>query len=284
MATFFNQATLTYNDNVVNSNIVTGEIVEVLEAAKTATLETYAAGDEITYIVSIVNSGGAAFTGLTITDNLGEYTFGTGTAVPLTYVDDSLRYFADGVLQPAPLVADTQPLTITGITVPANGNAIIVYKARANQFAPVGLEGFITNTATITGTGILTPITVSETVNAETSVELSIIKSLTPETVAENGQLTYILTIQNTGAVPAQITDNLAVTDTFDPILDLVSVTFNGTAWIEGENYTYNETTGQFATIAGQITVPAATYTQNPATGAWVLTPGVSVIRVTGNI
>ena len=61
MATFFNQATLTYNDNVVNSNIVTGEIVEVLEAAKTATLDTYSAGDEITYIVSIVNSGATAF-------------------------------------------------------------------------------------------------------------------------------------------------------------------------------------------------------------------------------
>lgn len=284
MATFFNQATLTYNDNVVNSNIVTGEIVEVLEAAKTATLETYSAGDEITYIVSIVNSGATAFTGLTITDNLGAYTFGTGTVVPLTYVDGSVRYFSDGVLQAAPTVDDTRPLTITGISVPANGNAIIVYKTRANQFAPVGLEGFITNTAVISGAGLANSITVTDTVNAEASVNLSIIKSLTPETVAENGQLTYILTIQNTGVVPAEITDNLVVTDTFDPVLDPISVTFNGTPWAEGVNYTYDEATGQFATIAGQITVPGAVYTQDPATGAYVLTPGVSVIRVTGNV
>ena len=102
--------------------------------------------------------------------------------------------------------------------------------------------------------------------------------------MAENGQLTYILTIQNTGVVPATIADNLVVTDTFDPVLDPISVTFNGTPWTEGVNYTYDETTGQFATVAGQITVPAATYAQDPTTGAYVMTPGVSVIRVTGNI
>ncbi|MBE6902169.1 MAG: hypothetical protein E7478_06815, partial [Ruminococcaceae bacterium] len=45
----------------------------------------------------------------------------------------------------------------------------------------------------------------------------------------------------------------------------------------------YNETTGEFATLAGQITVPAATYTQDE-TGAWVITPGVSVLRVVGTV
>lgn len=284
MATFFNQATLTYNDNVINSNIVTGEIVEVLEAAKTATLETYGTGDEITYIVSIVNSGATAFTGLTITDNLGEYTFGTGTVVPLTYIDGSVRYFADGILQAAPVVTANQPLTITGISVPANGNAVIVYKAAVNQYAPVTEGGTVTNTATVTGGGLTAPITVTDTVTAETEVNLSIIKSLTPETVTENGQLTYTLTIQNTGVVAAVETDNLVVSDVFDPVLDPVTVTFNGTAWTEGVNYTYDETTGEFATIAGQINVPAATYVQDSATGAYVMTPGVSVIKVTGTI
>jgi len=36
MATFFNQATLTYNNNVINSNITSGEIQEVLSITKTA--------------------------------------------------------------------------------------------------------------------------------------------------------------------------------------------------------------------------------------------------------
>ena len=38
MATFTNQATLRYNGNVVNSNITTGELLEVLAASKTAVI------------------------------------------------------------------------------------------------------------------------------------------------------------------------------------------------------------------------------------------------------
>ena len=40
MALFTNQATLTYNDNVINSNIVTGEIVQVLTVTKNALSNT----------------------------------------------------------------------------------------------------------------------------------------------------------------------------------------------------------------------------------------------------
>ena len=37
-------------------------------------------------------------------------------------------------------------------------------------------------------------------------------------------------------------------------------------------------------TVAGQITVPAATYTQDPTTGVWTITPGVSILTVTGTV
>lgn len=86
MAVFTNQATLTYNGNVINSNITTGEILEVLSATKTAVVETYSQDSEITYVIQILNSGTTAFTGLTITDDLGSYAFGTTTLVPLYYV------------------------------------------------------------------------------------------------------------------------------------------------------------------------------------------------------
>ena len=75
-----------------------------------------------------------------------------------------------------------------------------------------------------------------------------------------------------------------AVTDTFTPPLRAISVTFNGTAWTEPTNYTYDAATGAFATVPGQITVPAATYVQNSTTSAWTVTPGVSVLTVTGTI
>ena len=56
MALFTNQATLTYNDNVINSNIVTGEIVQVLTVTKNALSNTYERDKAITYIINIVNS------------------------------------------------------------------------------------------------------------------------------------------------------------------------------------------------------------------------------------
>jgi hypothetical protein len=62
------------------------------------------------------------------------------------------------------------------------------------------------------------------------------------------------------------------------------TVTYNGTAWTEGVNYTYDPTSGLFTTLPGQITVPAAAYTQDPTSGAWSVTPGTAIISITGNV
>ena len=281
MATFTNQATLTYNGNIINSNITTGELLEVLSATKTAVITSYTQGSQVTYVINILNSGTTAFTGLTITDNLGEYVFGAGTLVPLTYVSGSVRYYVNGVLQTAPSVVTSEPLVISGISVPAGGVATIIYVTEVNQYAPLALDSIITNSATISGGGV-TEIIVTETVIAEADAQLTITKSICPTVVTENGQLTYTFTIQNTGNVPINATDSVIVTDLFNPILTGLTVTFNGTLWTEGVNYTYSEVTGEFSTNLSQITVPAATYTQDALTGAWVVEPGVSVLVVTG--
>lgn len=283
MATFTNQATLRYNGNVINSNITTGELLEALSASKTAVIDTYNQGADITYVINIINSGTTAFNGVSVTDNLGAYTFGTETLVPLDYVTGSVQYYANGVLQATPAVTAGPPLVISGITVPANGVATIIYVVRANQYAPLDTTGEITNTAVVSGTGT-TDITVSETVTPENGARLTITKAMSPTTITENGRLTYTFTIQNLGNPDAVVTDNVAITDTFNPILSDLTVTFNGTTWTEPANYTYSETTGEFATVAGQITVPAATYTQDTATGIWVVEPGVSVLTVTGTV
>ena len=79
-------------------------------------------------------------------------------------------------------------------------------------------------------------------------------------------------------------TDDAAITDTFDPILTALAVTFDGTAWTQGVQYNYNELTGLFTTVPGQILVPAATYAQDPITGAYAVTPGIATLIVTGTI
>jgi len=283
MATFTNQATLRYNGNVVNSNITTGELVEVLSATKTAVIDDYAQGSDVTYVIQIVNSGNIAFTGLTITDNLGEYTFGTGTVVTHDYVEGSTQYYVNGVLQAAPTVTAGPPLVIGGVNVPANGVVTVIYVARTNQYAPLGIEDTVVNTAVIDGGGI-TPITVTETIMPESGARLSITKSICPATVTENGTLTYTFTILNTGNAPAEVEDDVTVIDTFNPILTNLVVSLNGTTWTSPANYTYDETTGVFTTGPGQIVVPAATYTQDEETGEWIIDPGVVVITVTGTI
>jgi uncharacterized repeat protein (TIGR01451 family) len=286
MATFFNQATLSYNGGSISSNITSGEIIEVLSATKTAVVDEYVQGDEITYVINIVNAGSTPFTNLTLTDNLGSYDFGTPaiTLYPLDYVDGSVKYFADGVLQPTPPVTAGPPLQISGITVPANGVATVAYTVSANEFAPPDEAGIITNVATVDGGGLTTPITATETVSASVSPEFSITKSVSPTTVAENDQVTYTFVIENTGNTAAIATDNVTVTDVFDPSLANITVTYNGAPWSEGTDYTYNEATGLFATVAGKITVPAATFTQDPITGAYATAPGIATVTVTGTI
>ena len=281
MAVFTNQAQLAYNDSITNSNIAVGEILEVLSATKTAVRSEYGQNDSVTYVVSLVNSGTSALNGLTLTDNLGAYTFGTGTLVPLSYIDGTIRYYVNGILQTAPVVTAGPPLVFSGINIPAGGNVILVYEANVNQYAPQDADGSITNTAVISGAGV-TPVTVEETVTTENEPNLTITKSISPVPVTENGTLTYTFVIQNSGNTAAVATDNAVVTDIFDPILTNLSVSFNGVTWTEGVQYTYDETTGTVVTVAGQITVPAASYTQDPVTGVWVTNPGVSTLVVSG--
>ena len=226
MASFTNVATLSYGGNQVSSNVVTGEIREVLTVSKTAVPAAYAVGDTITYVIYLINSGTAALTGLTVTDDLGGYAFGAGMVYPLRYTDGTVRYFANGAL--------------------------------AGQ-------------------------TATEEITASQAARLEITKALSPAVVAENGQLTYTFTIRNFGPTAVDAADDAAVTDTFSPVLNDITATYNGTPWAAPGDYTYSAATGVFSTTPGRITVPAAAYTQS-TDGTWVITPGTATLVVSGTI
>ena len=284
MAIFSNQATLVYNGNTTNSNIAYGEILDVLAATKTAVEGTYTPGDLVTYVVTLRNTGNTTLNGLILADDLGGYQLSGATVYPLTYEAGSAALFLDGVPQAAPAVTAGPPLVVSGISIPGGSDGVLVYQARANSFANPAEGGTIVNTVTVTGNGLNVPATATETVNAAAAPVLTISKSINPTQVVDNDRVTYTFVIQNSGNQAVVATDNAAITDVFDPVLTDLTVTYNGIAWTEGVQYTYDQTTGLFTTLPGSITVPAATYTQDPVTGAYSVTPGIATLVVTGTI
>jgi len=288
MASFTNQATLTYNGGTVNSNIVTGELVQVLTASKTAAAESYRTGNLVTYVVQLRSTGAAALTGLTVTDTLGTTNFpatgGTVQLTPLTYQAGTLRYFMNGVLHTAPAVTVlANGIRIDGISVPAGGVTTLAYTARVNAFADPSAVGTIENTVTVTGGGLTDAVTATETLPAAAAAELRIVKALEPVRVSDSGTLTYTFTIENYGGAAADAAAGITVTDRFDPILRNIAVTYNSDAWL-ASNYTYDPATGLFRTVPAAITIPAASAVQDPATGAWTVTPGSATLQITGTI
>lgn len=284
MAVFTNQATLSYNNLVTTSNVVQGELVQTLSAAKTAIEGTYLPGEVVTYAISLVNAGATAFSNLTVTDNLGAYVYNTLSLVPMTYVSGSATYFINGQRQSAPSVTSTAPLVVSGLSVPAEGNAMLVYSARINQYAPLGEGAVISNSATVSGGGLNEALSVDAQITAESTPDLSLIKAVNPTSVVENEPVTFTFTIQNNGTEAVLASDSVVVSDTFSPILTITGVTLNGTALVQTTGYTYDTTTGVFSTVAGQITVPAASYARDEATGAWSITPGSATLIVTGTM
>lgn len=277
MATFTNQATLSYAGRRVSSNIAAGELVEALSAVKTAVTGSYEPGGSVVYAVSLVNTGTADLTGVTLTDDLGGIVTEGATVYPLAYTDGSVLYFSNGVPQTAPAVTAGPPLVISGVTIPAGGSAIIIYETRTTQYAPLGDGAEITNTVTLGG--VVTPVTASATVPAGTEPRLTVTKSVSPEVVTGAESVTYTFLIQNSGGT-ADAADAVVIDDLFNPILTGLTAELDGAAFTA---YTYDDAAGQFTTTAGAITVPGATYAQN-ADGSWTVTPGTAELTVTGKM
>ena len=284
MLTFTNQAALSYRNRVRYSNLTTGQIADALTVAKDALTAVYAPEDDITYLVRLDNNGTAPLGDITLTDDLGGYPFGGTTLYPLSYVPGSLRCYVNGAPQSAPAVTSGGPLVISGISVPAGGSVLLVYEAAVTAFASPAPDGAVTNTVTASGGGLAAPVTASLTVTAQSGPELSIAKALSPETVGADRQVTYTFTIRNDGNAATAAEDAVSVTDTFDPALTDIAVTLNGAPLPQSGNYTYDETTGAFATVAGAVTVPAAAFTQDAVTGAYTAEPGKAILTVTGTL
>ena len=285
MAVFYNQATLSYAGTTTASNTVSGELQSGIGITKLSASADYRRGDGITYVVTVTNEGAAPYTSVTLSDNLGAFTpGGSDTAfTPLTYVEDSLLYFVNGVREEAPAASGSGTgLIINGITVPAGSTVTLIYEARVNEYARLSSGSTITNRVALTGNGITDDVSATETVTVRDEAYLTVAKAIYPAVIAEDGMLTYTFIIQNSGNVAAD-GEALFITDTFTPILRDITVTLDGEPLELNTGYTYDETTGEFATVGGAVTVPAATFTRDPVSGVINVIPGSTVITVSGS-
>lgn len=282
MATIINQANLTYTYGAVTANVLsnpaTTERTEAIAIEKRVLEDAYRAGSGLTYLLAVQNSGASPVMNLTVRDNLGAFTPAGAAApvMPLTYTGPAALYL-DGVfsetLTPA---VDASGVTFTIPSIPAGSNALIVYAAQVNGYAPLEAGGEIANTATLTVS--TDPLTASATVPVDSYADVSIEKEMSPNPIGTGDTLTVTFTIENRGNVAAT---GLVLTDDFPLSLSDVAVSVNGASITD---FTFADNTLTLpASDQTALTVPAATFTTD-ATGAVTITPGAMTVTVTGTI
>lgn len=281
-----NQASLTYaygaQSGSAISNVATAVIEDTLALAKTAVGSGYTPGSNIAYTISLINNGAAALNNITVTDNLGTYAFAGATAVPLTYTGPAKLYINGVYSSDLTPTVTSSAVTFTIPSLASGANALIVYNAVPNSYASGASDSTITNTVTATAQGLGQSASASATVTADDFARVTMFKAISPETLTDGGAITYTFTLYNYGNTPAS---NVVLSDTFNPAPVINSITVNGTA-VPSADYTYASglLTLPAASSAYSLTVPAATFTQNPATGEVTSTPGVTTVVVNGTL
>ena len=282
MAVITNQANLTYTygttTTTVSSNLAETEWNAGIAAEKNVLENAYREGSTLTYMISLKNDGAAPIENLVIVDNLGAFTPAGAAApvVPLTFTGNATLYvngtFSEA-LTPTPVENGIQ---FTIPSVPAGADALLIYQAGVNGFAPLEAGSEITNTASIEGTE---PLTVSATVPAADYADVSIEKEMSPNPVSEGGAMTVTFTIENRGNTEAT---NLVLTDDFPIALSDLAVTVNG-APVTDFSFEDNLFTLPAEGSGTTLSVPKATFTQSE-TGETVVTPGVLTVLLTGTV
>lgn len=280
-----NQASIAYryNDRTASavSNIATATLNDPLSVEKVSLETVYRPGDEITYVITVTNSGSSALAGVSVADDLGTYTVGNTTVTPLTYTGPAI-FFIDGVYggNATPTVG-ADGISFGPITLGAGSVAQVIYKATVNQNAPIVEGGQIINTATATASGSA-PVSDSNTITVDSYADVTITKTMTPSDVSEGDALTYTFVISNFGN--AEATD-IVLTDAFDPAPENITVQLNGTV-VPATDYDYvnGVLTLPNGTSTTQLTLPPATVTVDPTTGEVTVTPSTLTVTVTGII
>ncbi len=258
MAQITNSASATYNfgrdgrDNVT-SNLAVANILEeyAITGTKTALNETFRPGENITYQVTVTNTGTSPLFAVTISDDLGTSTN------RMMYLANSARLIRDG------LVTDINPITATPLSfvltspLQSGETAILTYIARVPQEFGNNVQA-ITNTATILGregsaTGTEVRVTPSPTftITLEEFANLSINKTVSTAEITQNVPFTYSLDIENSGNTTAT---GVVVTDVLPENFVISSITYTKggvTQTLSSSDYSVDESTNTLIIPAG---------------------------------
>jgi len=139
MAVFSNKANLKYNGKSIDSNTVYGNMPSSALLTKHHVESDYASGSTITYIINIVNISDAALTDISLV---------------------TIMFYLDGIMQPAPPLSSDGELTVNNLTIPSGSVATIIYQTTVAVLTPVS----ITNTVTLSGDGLPSEISASDTI------------------------------------------------------------------------------------------------------------------------
>ena len=266
-------------DSASSNTAVTNLITDYSISGYKQSLNTdYRAGENITYLIHISNDGTQPLYNVTVSDDLG------GAGTPLTYIIGSASLNYNGTNTPI-TPTTVNPLSFVLPNTLASGDlATITYIAKVNSTLADTITT-ITNTATIQAnegspTGNIISVTPSPSITLSLAdfADVSIIKTVSSDSIEIGEPFSYTITLSNTGNLDATgvvITDILP--DNFE-ITSITSVTNGVQTTYSADDYTIETSTNTLTlpstTSALSITVPAAT----------ALGSGTTTVTITGSI
>ena len=216
MATILNNsATLTYNsgDNTDSaaSNIVSTSLLDSysLTATKVSANDSFRPSENITYLVTVTNTGTQPLYDVNVTDDLG------GADTPLSYLENSALVINGSEVTPV-TPTSVSPLVIPVADILASGEGVtVVYVAQVSGIIEDDVEE-ITNTAKASASeqeespALVESEPVSVTIYREDFAQIDVVKSVDKAVISSGDTLTYTFTIENSGNIPAT---NVVITD-----------------------------------------------------------------------
>ena len=282
MATILNNAaTLTYNSGASTSsaasNVVATSLLDSysITSAKYSANDSFRPGENITYLVTVTNTGTEPVFAVQITDDLG-----SGTPAPLSYVADSALVIDGGaVTQVVP--TSVSPLVIVLPDALASGESVnVLYVAQVSSVIADSVQAITNTVQTSARQGsaageVIDAEPASVTINREDYAQINITKSVDKAVVASGDTLTYTFTIENSGNIEAT---NVVITDTLPAEFTITAISSetNGVVTVYGAtDYTVSaDNTLVLPVGTATITVPPRTDAGN----------GITTVTVEGTV